>query len=81
MLYVRLFNILCAGNKLSMQRGFFKNSAGNILAALKFLGRLYNFLQLCNFIFCNVSHNDKQKSNIFYRFRNNQILPKNMQLK
>ena len=38
-------NILCAGDKLPMQRGFFKNNAGNLLPALRFLGGLYNF---CN---------------------------------
>ena len=36
-----------AGTKLSAQVGFFKNSPGNLLQALRFLGRLYNF---CNFI-------------------------------
>ena len=36
-------NILCTGNKLLLQRGFFKNSAGHLLLALRFLGGLYNF--------------------------------------
>ena len=40
-------NILCAGDKSPMQRGFFKNDAGYSLPALWFLGRLYNF---CNFV-------------------------------
>ena len=40
-------NILGAGDKLPTQRGFFKNSLGNLLPALRFLGRLYNF---CNFV-------------------------------
>ena len=35
------------GNKLPVERGFFKNSAGDLLPALRFLGGLYNF---CNFI-------------------------------
>ena len=36
-------NILCTGNKSSMQKGFFTNSAGDLLPALGFLGGLYNF--------------------------------------
>ena len=40
-------NILRAGSKLPMQRSFFTNSAGDLLPALEFLGRLYNF---CNFV-------------------------------
>ena len=39
-------DILHMGNKYPMQRGFFKNSAGNLLPALRFLDGLYNF---CNF--------------------------------
>ena len=35
-------NILHAGNRSSVQRGFFKNGAGNLLLALRFLDRLYN---------------------------------------
>ena len=40
-------NILGAGDKLPMQRDFFKNSLGDLLPVLRFLGRLYNF---CNFV-------------------------------
>ena len=40
-------NILYAGDKLPVQRGFFTNSAGDLLSALGFLGGLYNF---CNFV-------------------------------
>ena len=40
-------NILYVGDKLPVQRGFFKNSAGDLLLALGFLGGLYNF---CNFV-------------------------------
>ena len=40
-------NILCAGDKLPMQRGFSKNGRGDLLPTLRFLGRLYNF---CNFV-------------------------------
>ena len=40
-------NILCVGNKSLVQRGFFKNSTGDLLPVLKFLGGLYNF---CNFV-------------------------------
>ena len=40
-------NILCTGNKSPVQRGFFKNRMGNLLPALRFLGRMYNF---CNFV-------------------------------
>ena len=40
-------NILRAGNKSPMEKGFFKNSAGDLLPALRFLGGLYNF---CNFV-------------------------------
>ena len=48
-------NILRADDKSPVQRGFFTNSAGDLLPALEFLGRLYNF---CNYIFFNVSHDD-----------------------
>ena len=47
MKYLRPFNILCVGDKSPIQRGFFNNSAGNLLPALSFLGELYNF---CNFL-------------------------------
>ena len=40
-------NILHAGNKSHMQRGFFTSSVGNLLPVLGFLGGLYNF---CNFV-------------------------------
>ena len=40
-------NILHAGNKWRVQRGFSKNSTGNWLPALSFLGGLYNF---CHFV-------------------------------
>ena len=40
-------NILCMGDKLPVQTGFFKNSAGDLLPALRFLVRLHNF---CNFV-------------------------------
>ena len=40
-------NILHAGNKSPMQRGFFTNSVGDLLPTLGFLGGLFNF---CNFI-------------------------------
>ena len=36
-------NILRAGDKLPAQRGFFKNSEGDLLPALRFLGGLCNF--------------------------------------
>ena len=39
--------IVHAGDKLSVPRGFFTNSAGNLLPALGCLGGLYNF---CNFV-------------------------------
>ena len=39
-------NILRVGDQSPVQRGFFKNSAGDLLPALRFLGGLYNF---CNF--------------------------------
>ena len=45
-------------------KGFFKNSMGNLLPTLRrFLGGLYNFSN-----FNNVSHDDMRKSDIFYRF-------------
>ena len=69
------------GHKSPVQRGFFRNSTGNLLPILGFLGELYNF---CNFVIifslmyvmmiC-------KSSDIFYRFGNDQILPKNVQLK
>ena len=40
-------NILHVGDKLAKQRGFLKNSMGNLLPALRFLDGLYNF---CNFV-------------------------------
>ena len=40
-------NILRAGDKSLMQRDFFKNSAGDLLPAIRFLDGLYNF---CNFV-------------------------------
>ena len=40
-------DILCACNRLPLQRGFFKYSTGNLLPVLRFLGGLYNF---CNFV-------------------------------
>ena len=36
-------NILRAGDKSPVQRGFFTNSAGDLLPALGFLGGPYNF--------------------------------------
>ena len=36
-------NILRASDKSRMQRGFFTNSAGDLLPGLGFLGGLYNF--------------------------------------
>ena len=36
-------NILCAGNKVTMQSGLFKDSPDNLLPTLRFLGTLYNF--------------------------------------
>ena len=39
-------NILREGNKFPVQRGFFTNSAGDLLPALDFLGGLYNFYTL-----------------------------------
>ena len=40
-------NILRVGDKSPMQRGFFTNTAGDLLSALGFLGELSN---LCNFV-------------------------------
>ena len=40
-------NILRMGNKLPLQERFFKNSVGDLLPTLRFLGGLYNF---CNFV-------------------------------
>ena len=51
-------NISRVGDKSPVQRGFFTNSAGDLLPALEFLGGLYNF---CNYVFFNVSHDDMQK--------------------
>ena len=36
-------NILHTGNKSPVQRGFFTESAGDLLPTLGFLGGLYNF--------------------------------------
>ena len=36
-------NILHLDDKSPVQRGFFTNSAGDLLPALRFLGRLCNF--------------------------------------
>ena len=43
-------DILRAGNKLPAQRGFFKNSVGDLLPALRFLAGLCNF---CDYTFFN----------------------------
>ena len=40
-------NISSECNKSPVQRGFFKNSTGDLLPALRFLGGLYKF---CNFV-------------------------------
>ena len=40
-------NILRAGDKSPVQKGFFNNRAGDLLHALSFPGGLYNF---CNFV-------------------------------
>ena len=40
-------NILRAGDKSTLQRGFFANSADDLLPALGFRDGLYNF---CNFL-------------------------------
>ena len=45
-------NILRAGDKSPVQRGFFKNNADDLLPTLRFLGGLYNF---CNYIFFTVT--------------------------
>ena len=36
-------NILRAGDKSPVQRGFFTNNVGDLFPALEFLGRLNNF--------------------------------------
>ena len=41
------FKIRQLFDKLPLQRGFFRNSAGDLVPALMFLNRLYNF---CNFV-------------------------------
>ena len=40
-------NILHAGDKSPVQRGFFTNSKGDLLPVLELLGGLHNF---CNFV-------------------------------
>ena len=40
-------NILSVGDKSLVEKGFFSNSAADLLPALGFLGGLYNF---CSFI-------------------------------
>ena len=40
-------NNLHVSNKSPVQRSFYKNSMGDLLPALRFLGELYNF---CNFV-------------------------------
>ena len=68
-------NILSAGNKSPAQRGFFHNSVGDLLATLSFLDGLYNF---CNFviIFSLIKSQWYIKSDIYYGFGNDWILPK-----
>ena len=51
-------SILPMGNKSLVQRGFFKNSAGNLLPALMFLGGLYKFCNLVLIFFFNISDNN-----------------------
>ena len=74
-------NILHKGNKSPMQRGFSTNSMGDLLLVLGFLGGLYNF---CNFVvifFLVYVTMICRSSDIFYRFGNDRILPKNVPLK
>ena len=74
-------NILRTGDKSPVQRGFFTNSAGDLLPALGFLGGLYNF---CSFVIIFSLMNVTmicRSSNIFYRFGNDRILPKNVRVK
>ena len=74
-------NILRLGDKSPVQRGFFTNSAGDLLPAQGFLGRLYNF---CNFIIIFSLMQVRmicRSGDIFYRFGNDRILSKNLRLK
>ena len=71
-------NILHAGDKSPIQRGFFTNSTGNLLPTLGFLGGLYNF---CNFVIIFSLMQVTmicRSSDIFYRFGN---LPKKVRMK
>ena len=49
-------NILCAGNKLPVQEVFSK--IGDILPASRFLGGLYTFCNVVNYIFFDVRLDD-----------------------
>ena len=60
-------SILCAGDKSPMQRGFFKNNAGDLLPALRFLGGLYNF---CNYVIIISLLLYNNNSFIFSRIKN-----------
>ena len=60
-------NILYAGDKSPMQRGFFQNNAGDLLSAVRFLGGLYNFCN-CVIIFSLLLYNIN--SFIFSRIKN-----------
>ena len=50
-------NIVGPGDKLPVQRGFFKNSMGNLLPVLRILGGLHNFavMQLCYDAFWHIA--------------------------
>lgn len=51
-------NILRAGNKLPMQSSFFKNSAGDLLSALRILGERNNFCYFEIIFLFNAIHDD-----------------------
>ena len=60
---------------------FFTNSAGDLLPTLEFLGGLYDFCNLVIIFSLMYITVISGSSDIFYRFGNDQILPKNVRLK
>ena len=74
-------NILHAGEKSPMQRGFLTNSAGDLFPALGFLGGLYNFYNFVIIFSLLYVTRICRSSDIFHIFGNDRMLPKNVRLK
>ena len=74
-------NILCVSNKLPLQRGFFKNSTGDVLLSLRLLSKLYNFCNIVIIFSLMYVTMICRRATYFIDSKNDQILPKNVRLK